>query len=44
MRSMRIYADNQEQKPDISALKTAVVMSEILEPVSNPQRLEILRQ
>ncbi|AKB77926.1 Transcriptional regulator, ArsR family [Methanosarcina horonobensis HB-1 = JCM 15518] len=43
MRSMRIYADNQEQKPDISALKTAVVMSEILEPVSNPQRLEILR-
>jgi len=43
MRSMRIYADNQEQKPDISALKTSVLMSEILEPVSNPQRLEILR-
>jgi DNA-binding transcriptional ArsR family regulator len=43
MRSMRIYAGNQEQKPDISTLKTAVIMSEILEPVSNPQRLEILR-
>lgn len=43
MRSMRIYADNQEQKPDILALKTSVVMSDILEPVSNPQRLEILR-
>ncbi|HIH75191.1 MAG TPA: helix-turn-helix transcriptional regulator [Methanosarcina sp.] len=43
MRSMRIYADNQGQKPDISALKTTVVMSEILEPISNPQRLEILR-
>lgn len=43
MRSMRIYADNQEQKPDISALKTGVVMSDILEPVSNYQRLEILR-
>ncbi|MDQ1276118.1 MAG: hypothetical protein QG610_1693 [Euryarchaeota archaeon] len=43
MRSMRIYANNQEQKPDISALKTSAVMSEILEPVSNPQRLEILR-
>ncbi|MHC1754307.1 MAG: winged helix-turn-helix domain-containing protein [Methanosarcina sp.] len=43
MRSMRIYADNQEQKPDISALKTGVVMSDILEPVSNHQRLEILR-
>lgn len=43
MRSMRIYADNQELKPDISALETGVVMSEILEPVSNNQRLEILR-
>lgn len=43
MRSMKIYADNQEQKPDISALETSVVMNEILEPVSNYQRLEILR-
>ena len=43
MRSMRIYADNQELKPDISALETGMVMSEILEPVSNNQRLEILR-
>ncbi len=43
MRSMRIYADNQEHRPDISALKTGVIMSEILEPVSNNQRLEILR-
>jgi hypothetical protein len=43
MRSMRIYADNQEHKTDISALKTKVIMSEILEPVSNNQRLEILR-
>jgi DNA-binding transcriptional ArsR family regulator len=43
MRSIRIYADNQEQKQDISALKTSVLMSEILEPVSNLQRLEILK-
>ncbi len=43
MRSMRIYADNQGQKPDISALETGTLMREILEPVSNPQRLEILR-
>jgi len=43
VRSMRIYADNQERKPEISALETGVVMSEILEPVSNNQRLEILR-
>ena len=43
MRSMRIYANNQEQKSDISALETGALMREILEPVSNPQRLEILR-
>ncbi|MGB9941454.1 winged helix-turn-helix domain-containing protein [Methanosarcina sp.] len=43
MRSMKIYAENQEQKPAITALETCAVMSEILEPVSNPQRLEILR-
>ena len=43
MRSMRIYADNQEQKSDISALETGALMREVLEPVSNPQRLEILR-
>jgi DNA-binding transcriptional ArsR family regulator len=43
MRSLKIYADNQERKPDISALKIAVVMSEIIEPISNPQRMEILR-
>lgn len=43
MRSMRIYADNQGQKPDILALEPGILMREILEPVSNPQRLEILR-
>jgi len=43
MRSMRIYADNQECKPDISAIKTGVIITEILEPISNNQRLEILR-
>ncbi|AKB27383.1 Transcriptional regulator, ArsR family [Methanosarcina siciliae T4/M] len=43
MRSMRIYTNNQEQKPDISALEPGILMREILEPVSNPQRLEILR-
>lgn len=43
MRSMKIYADNQEEKPNIKALKTYDVISEILEPVSNQQRLEILR-
>jgi len=43
MHSMKIYKNNQEQKPNISALETGVVMSEILEPVSNKQRLEILK-
>lgn len=43
MRSMRIYTENQEYKSDISNFKTSVVMSEILEPVSNSQRLEILK-
>ena len=43
MRSMRIYADNQDYKSDFSAIKIGVIMSEILEPVSNNQRLEILR-
>jgi DNA-binding transcriptional ArsR family regulator len=43
MRSMRIYADNQEYKSDISSIKIDIIMSEILEPVSNNHRLEILR-
>ncbi|WP_255335748.1 winged helix-turn-helix domain-containing protein [Methanosarcina sp. KYL-1] len=43
MRSMRIYAVNQEQKEDISALETVPVVNEILEPVANSQRLEILK-
>jgi predicted transcriptional regulator len=43
MRSMNIYKNNQEQKLNISNLDTSVVMSEILEPVSNKQRLEILK-
>jgi DNA-binding transcriptional ArsR family regulator len=43
MRSMRIYADNREHKSDISLMKTDMILSEILEPVSNNHRLEILR-
>jgi predicted transcriptional regulator len=40
---MRIYENNQRQKPDISVLETGVVMNEILEPISNKQRLDILK-
>jgi predicted transcriptional regulator len=43
MRSMRIYENNTEQKPDISALETGAVLSEILVPISNKQRLDILK-
>jgi predicted transcriptional regulator len=43
MRSMRIYSDKQEYKSEISTIKTGVIINEILEPVSNNQRLEILR-
>ncbi len=43
MRSMRIYSDNQECKSNISSIKTDTIMREILEPVSNNHRLEILR-
>ena len=43
MRSMRIYENNTEQKPDMSALETGAVLSEILVPISNKQRLDILK-
>lgn len=43
MRSMRIYSDNKEHKSNISSIKTDTIMSEILEPVSNNHRLEILK-
>ena len=40
---MKIYKNNQEHKSDISVLETGLVISEILEPTSNKQRLEILK-
>ncbi|MDQ1253394.1 MAG: hypothetical protein QG646_2561 [Euryarchaeota archaeon] len=43
MHSMRIYSDKREYKSDISSMKTDMIMSEILEPVSNNHRLDILR-
>ena len=43
MRSVRVYSDDQEHKSNISSIKTNTIMSEILEPVSNNHRLEILK-
>jgi predicted transcriptional regulator len=40
---MRIYVDNNEKKSEISDIKIDYIMNEILEPVSNTHRLEILR-
>jgi predicted transcriptional regulator len=43
MSSLNIYEDNAEQKPNISAIKSSEFISEILEPISNKQRLVILK-
>lgn len=43
MRSMRIYSDNQDCKSVVSSIKTDLIMRDILEPVANQHRLEILR-
>ena len=43
MRSMKIYKNNKRQKPDISALKNSVFVSEVLDSISNKQRLAILK-
>ena len=44
MSSENIYNNNQGQKSNISAIEIDMVMSEILEPISNKQRLVILRR
>jgi len=43
MRSMRIYEDNQEREQDILTLETDTIINQVLEPVANNQRLEILK-
>ncbi len=43
MSSENIYNNNQGQESNISAIEIDMVMSEILEPISNKQRLVILK-
>lgn len=43
MRSLRIYETNEERKKDISNIAEDVIVNEILEPISNMQRLQILK-
>ncbi|VVB87827.1 Uncharacterised protein [uncultured archaeon] len=43
MRSLRIYDTNEEKKNDISAIPEELIVNDILEPLSNMQRLQILK-
>ncbi|MCL7413953.1 MAG: winged helix-turn-helix domain-containing protein [ANME-2 cluster archaeon] len=43
MRSLMIYRTNNEAKEDILALPEDSIVSEILEPLSNKQRLQIMK-
>jgi len=43
MRSLRIYSTQSEKKQDISSICEESVVKDILEPLSNKQRLQILK-
>lgn len=43
MRSLRIYNTDEEKKQDISLLPEESIVNDILEPLSNKQRLQILK-
>lgn len=43
MRSLRIYETNEEKKSDILEIPEELIVKEILDPISNMQRLQILK-
>ncbi|MDD5474238.1 MAG: winged helix-turn-helix domain-containing protein [Candidatus Methanoperedens sp.] len=43
MRSLQIYNTDKEQKQEISILPDELIVTDILEPLSNKQRLQILK-
>lgn len=43
MRSLRIYETNEEKKTDISEIPEELIVKEILDPISNIQRFQILK-
>ncbi len=43
MRSLQIYNTDKEQKQEISILPEELIVNDILEPLSNKQRLQILK-
>ncbi|MDD5473512.1 MAG: helix-turn-helix domain-containing protein [Candidatus Methanoperedens sp.] len=43
MRSLRIYDTNDENKKDITVIPEELIVNDILEPLSNMQRIQILK-
>ncbi len=43
MRSLQIYSTDKEKKQEISVLPDELIVNDILEPLSNKQRLQILK-
>ncbi len=43
MRSLQIYNTDKEKKQDISLLPEELIVNDILEPLSNKQRLQIMK-
>ena len=41
--SLQIYSDNEEDKAEISSIPEGIMVKRVLEPVSNKQRLQILK-
>jgi DNA-binding transcriptional ArsR family regulator len=43
MRSLHVYSTNDEKKKDISKISDEIMVKEVLEPLSNKQRIQILK-
>ena len=43
IKSLQIYSTNEEERPEISAIPEELMVKSILEPLSNKQRLQILK-
>jgi predicted transcriptional regulator len=43
MRSLRIYDTNEDTKKDITVIPEELIVKDLLEPLSNMQRLQILK-
>ncbi len=43
IRSVQIYNNNEDVKPEISAIPEEIMVKSVLEPLSNKQRLQILK-